>query len=522
MNRTTLSLLAAATSLAAVTGFAALTAPDVGAETDATAPARLPVERSSLLCPAPATSDIAETVYTSFTPQSGAGGSAAGSSGGSAAELRPSVVTLRGPADDAGKAGEEKQDEAEKEGGAKKPPSDKPVVSLKQPGKPVGAKASGSAAPALVGTATGSLAPGWTTQQTTTVSAGSGRGVLGVNCTAPDTDLWFPGASLAKDRQDYVHLTNPDDTGALVDIELYGKDGTLKSQLSDGIQVPAGASVPVLLSTLTTDPAEDVTVHVTTRTGRVGAAVRGAGEETGSDWLPASADPSGTLVLPGIPADATAVRLVAFAPGDDDAELKVRLASATGTISPAGAESLRVKSGMTASLDMKDVTKGEAGSLLLSPADGAPASPVVAALQVTRGKGDKQEIAYIPATAPVTERATAADNRAKGSLLSLTAPGETAQVKVTASAGTEGGAQAVKTYTVKGGTTLAVSPPVPAGLKGSYALTVEPQSGGPVHAARTLLLPEDGIQMFTVQTLPDDRGLVAVPAAEQDLSILGD
>ncbi|MFF7715952.1 DUF5719 family protein [Streptomyces sp. NPDC007988] len=526
MNRTTLSLLAAVTSLAAVTGFAALTAPDGGTATEATAPARLPVERSSLLCPAPATSDLAETVYTSYTPQSGAaagaGGGSASSSGGSTAELRPSVATLRGPADDAGKAGEEKKDEAEKDGSTKKPPSDKPVVSLKQPGKPVGAKASGSTAPALIGTATGSLAPGWTTQQTTTVSAGSGRGVLGVNCTAPDTDLWFPGASTAKDRQDYVHLTNPDDTGALVDIELYGKDGALKSQLSDGIQVPAGASVPVLLSTLTADPAEDVTVHVTTRTGRVGAAVRGAGDETGSDWLPASADPAGTLVLPGIPADATAVRLVAFAPGDDDAELKVRLASATGTINPAGAESLRVKSGMTASLDMKDVTKGEAGSLLLSPAEGAPASPVVAALQVTRGKGDKQEIAYIPATAPVTERATAADNRAEGSLLSLTAPGETAQVKVTASAGTEGGAQAVKTYTVKGGTTLAVSPPVPAGLKGSYALTVEPQSGGPVHAARTLLLPEDGIQMFTVQTLPDDRGLVAVPAAQQDLSVLGD
>ncbi|MCZ7459915.1 DUF5719 family protein [Streptomyces sp. WMMC940] len=523
MNRTTLSLLAAVTSLAAVTGFAALTAPDGGAATGATAPARLPVERSSLLCPAPATSDLAETVYTSFTPGPGSGGGSATS--GAVAELKPSVATLRGPAggekkDEAGE--EDGADGAENDGSAKKPPSDKPVVTLKQPGKPVAAKASGSAAPALVGTATGGLAPGWTTQQTTVVSAGSGRGVLGVHCTAPDTDLWFPGASLAEDRQDYVHLTNPDDSGALVDIELYGKDGSLKSQLSDGIQVPAGASVPVLLSTLTTDPADDVTVHVTTRTGRVGAAVRGAGDEIGSDWLPASADPAGTLVLPGVPADATSVRLVAFAPGDDDAELKVRLAGATGTLNPAGAESLRVKSGMTASLEMKDVTKGEAGSILLSPAEGAPATGVVAALQVTRGKGDKQEIAYIPATAPVTERATAADNRAEGSVLSLAAPGATAQVRVTASAGTEGGSRAVKTYTVKGGTTLAVSPPVPAGLKGSYALTVEPQSGGPVHAARTLLLPQDGIQMFTVQTLPDDRGLVAVPAAEQDLSVLDD
>ena len=37
-----------------------------------------------------------------------------------------------------------------------------------------------------------------------------------------------------------------------------------------------------------------------------------------------------------------------------------------------------------------------------------------------------------------------------------------------------------------------------------------------------LALPQDGIPMFTVQTLPDDRGTVAVPEAEQDLSVLDD
>jgi hypothetical protein len=37
-----------------------------------------------------------------------------------------------------------------------------------------------------------------------------------------------------------------------------------------------------------------------------------------------------------------------------------------------------------------------------------------------------------------------------------------------------------------------------------------------------LEIPEDGIPMFTVQTLPDDRGTVAVPEAEQDLSVLDD
>jgi hypothetical protein len=504
VQRTTISLIATAVALAAVTGFAALTAPDAGTADEAKAPARLPVERTSLVCPAPSSSEIAETAYTSFTP-AGTAGAKAGT-----AELKPSVTTLI---------------DADTAKAPKKPVADKPgkaLLTLKEPGKPVAAKAEGGDAPALVGTATGSLAPGWAAQQTTTVSVGDGRGLLGVNCTAPDTDFWFPGASTAKERQDYVHLTNPDDTAAVADIQLYGKNGALKTTLSEGIPVPPGADVPVLLSTLTDEAATDVTVHVSTRTGRIGAVVRVADDKAGSDWLASSADPSGTVVLPGIPADATSVQLVALAPGDDDADLKVQLAGATGTITPAGFETLHLKSGMTTAVDLKDVTKGEAGSLILSPVQSGRATPVVAALRVVRGKGDKQEIAFIPATAPVGERSSAPDNRAAGSTLSLTAPGAAAEVKVTASAGTEGGTQVVKTYTVKAGTTLAVTPPVPASLKGSYALTIETESGGPVHASRTLTLPQNGIPMFTVQTLPDDRGTVAVPEAEQDLSVLDD
>ncbi|WP_093800578.1 DUF5719 family protein [Streptomyces sp. Wb2n-11] len=516
MNRTTLSLIAAATALAAVTGFAAVSAPDGPADTAAAGtgraagaktPARMPVERSSLLCPAPSTSDLAETTYTSVTP---AGRGDADAEEGSA-ELVPTNATL------ATRDGAE--DEKEKDTGKAGP--GKPVLSLKEPGKPVTAEANTAEAPALVGSADGLLAPGWTAQQTTKITAGDGRGVLGVSCTAPDTSFWFPGASTADTRHDYVHLTNPDDTAAVADVGLYGRDGALESDAGEGITVPARSSVPVLLSTLSADSVENVTVHVTTRTGRVGAVVQAVDEEAGSDWLAASADASDTVVLPGIPADATSVHLVVFAPGEDDADLKVRLAGRSGSITPAGHETLHVKAGMTTAVDLKDVTKGEEGSLLLSPAQGDPA-PVVAALRVVRGKGAARETAYIPATGQVGERATVADNRAGGSVLSLTAPGATAEVEVTASAGSEGGEPVVKKYTVEAGTTLAVEPPVPSGLKGSYALTVEPRSGGPVHASRALELPEDGIPMFTVQTMPDDRGTVLVPEAEQDLSVLDD
>ncbi|MFF4351530.1 DUF5719 family protein [Streptomyces sp. NPDC001530] len=496
MNRTTLSLIAGATALAAVTGFAVLSSPAASGDTTTKAAAQLPVERTSLLCPQPSTSDIADTAYTSFTPVS------KGTSGSGKAELQAAT--------------EESGDGADGKKGGKS--ADKPVVEPKEPGKPATGDSSGAGAPALVGTAEGRFAPGWTVQETTAVAAGTGRGLLGTNCTAPDTEFWFPGASTVADRTDYVHLTNPDDSAAVVDIELYGKDGALKSTVGDGITVQPHSSEPILLNTLTDAPQTNLTVHVTVRSGRVGAAVQALDDKLGGDWLAASADPAGSLVLPGIPKDATSVRLVAFVPGDADADLKVRLASPSGLITPAGNETLHVKSGMTSAIDLGDVTRGEAGSLVLTPT-GTPV-PVVAALRVVRGKGDKQETAFIPATKPVSARASVADNSAKGSTLALTAPGRTAQVKVTASAGSEGGTAVTKTFTIKGGTTQNVEAPVPSGLKGTYALTVEPVSGGPVYASRMLAVTHEGVPGFTVQTLPDDRGTVAVPEAEQDLSVL--
>ncbi|MFE5515287.1 DUF5719 family protein [Streptomyces sp. NPDC056529] len=514
MKRTTLSLIAGATALAAVTGFAALTAPDGTAAPGTTkATTRLPVERVGLACPVPSSSEVAETVYTSYTPAGAEAGKGAGAgkdgAGRSTALLRPAAGATAGGGTGGGT------------GGKKPPATAKAPATVTAPGKPVTARADGAAVPALTGSATGALASGWTVQQTTVVPAGGPRGLLGLTCGAPDTDFWFPAASTAQARHDYVHLTNPDDTAAVADIELYGPEGVLKSQFTEGIPVPAHSTVPVLLPTLTQEAAQrDVTVHVTTRSGRVGAAVGVADDKLGSDWISASADPSGSVVLPGIPADATSVRLVVFAPGEDDADLKVKLSTASGAIVPAGADTLHVKSGMTASIDLPDLTRGSAASLFLAPEDPKRPVPVVAALQVVRGKGDKSEIAFIPAAGAISARATAADNRAGASTLSLTAPEADAQVRITASAGSEAGTPVTKTVTVKAGTTAALTDIVPQGLKGSYALTVEPVSGGKVYAARTLAAPQDGIPMFTVQALADDRGTVEVPSAHQDLGLL--
>ncbi|GED86643.1 DUF5719 family protein [Streptomyces sp. 6-11-2] len=508
MNRTTLSLIAGVTALAAVTGFAALDTPDAAGAGPATAAAQLPVERTTLVCPAPSTSDIADTAYTSFTPVT------TGTGGTGKAQLMPATEQSdTGDGKDTAKGGSKGKT---KDGGKNK--TAKSVLEPKEPGTPVTGDTSGGEAPALIGTAEGKFAPGWTVQQTTEVAVGAGRGLLGVTCTAPDTQFWFPGASTAAARSDYIHLTNPDDSPAVVDIELYGAEGAVKSPAGEGITVAAHSSEPLLLSTLTDSAQQDLTVHVSVRSGRVGAAVQALDNSLGGDWLAASADPAGSLVLPGIPKDATEVRLIAFTPADSDADLKVRLASPSGLITPAGHETVHLKGGMTTAVDLGEVTREEAGSLVLTPT--SRSVPVVAALRVLRGKGDRRETAFIPAAGPFMTRATLPDNSAKGSTLSLTAPTATAQVKVTASAGSGGGTAVSKTYTIKEGTTQDIAPPVPSGLKGTFALTVERISGGPVYGARTLTASREGNSGFTIQTLPDDRGMVAVPHAEQDLSVL--
>ncbi|MFI5615839.1 DUF5719 family protein [Streptomyces sp. NPDC051567] len=492
-QRALLPPVAVAAALAAVTALAALTgtpAGPAGTGGRATAAARMPVERSLLVCPAPSASDTADTAYTAYTP-------------GPPGPGRTGSARLLGATKDA-----------------------RPVLEPKEPGRPAGATATGADAPALTGTADGALAPGWTTQQTTRVTAGRARGVLGVACTAPGTDFWFPGTSTAKGREDYLHLTNPDATAAVVDITLFGPDGAAEPDegTSENIRIDPRSTRTVSLASLAPGAQlADVTAHVTTRAGRVGASVQAAEEGVGADWLPASTDPAGSLVLPGIPADATSVRLVAFAPGDEDADLRLRLAGPNGSLTPAGNEQLHVKAGLTAALDLKDLTRGEPGSLLLTPVDEKNPVPVVAAVRVVRGAGTKQELGFVPATGPVGARATVSGNRAEenATLLSLTAPGGTdAKVKVVASAATEGGEAATREVTVKAGTTRTLSL-APAGAgRGTYALTVETLSGGPVHAARTLTLPHEGVPMFTVQTLADDRSTVSVPRAAQDLSVL--
>jgi hypothetical protein len=525
-NPTTASLLAAALVLAAALGIAELRPP---ADPPANGPGgttHAQVERTSAVCPQPVQGLSGTTTYTAFTP---AGASAAGTGKASLTDVtgapQPSGTPSGAPGGKSGGGTSSGKPSGKPGGKSSGKPGAKgsggPRATLAKAGVPVTVKApGGDDAPAVAAVADGGFAPGFTVQQTTVVTDPQGRGLSGLTCGPSATGFWFAGASTATGRSDYVILTNPEDQPAVVDLVLYGPSGEVDDGTAGSLTVPAGSSMPVLLSTLTPSPVPDLVVNVVARTGRVGAALHASDGSKGSDWIPASATPDGTVVLPGLPGDLTSARLVLLAPGDDDADLKVQLSGPNGWFTPAGHETVHVKSGMVNAVDLGAVTRGQAAALRLSPTDPKHAAPVVAGLRVSRGKGSATDSAWIAGSAPVGERATAAENRSSGSTLVLTSTGSAAKVRVTSSAGSAGGTPAVKEVQLPAGGTVSMAVPAPAGAKGAWAVTVETVSGGPVAAARVLEMKRDGVPMFTVQSLQDDRSAVLVPHAAQDPAIL--
>ncbi len=221
-------LIAGATTLAAVTGFASLNAPAASGDDAAKAATQQPVERTTLLCPQPSTSEIANTSYTSYTPVT------QGAADSGKAELQAAAV-------------ESADSTSGKKTGKK---TVKPALKPAEPGKPATGDGSGAEPPAS------SAPPRASSHQTD--RPGDHRGRRGHRPRSARHQLrgsghrvLVPGrGSPPPAGADYVHLTNPDNSAAIINVEMYGKDGTLKSTVGNGITVQPHASEPILLSTL--------------------------------------------------------------------------------------------------------------------------------------------------------------------------------------------------------------------------------------------------------------------------------
>ena len=517
ISRTTQSLLAAVGVLAVAVGIAEVH-PPTGQAAAPGRTVRTAVQHSSLVCPPPLQSLTGSTVYSLAAP-----GAASGA--GTGADSGTGTATLGGLPVAAPAAGASASASPSASSSSSKAPTSKapaapgaPSVIAKQArvgGGTTAKAASGDKAVALLGTADGLVAPGFTVQQTTT---GPNKALSGTACGAPGTDFWFAGADSLKSSVDYLELTNAESTVADVDVQIFGADGEVDNAQAANISVPADGTSSLLLSTLLGPGTgtSDLSVHVVVRSGRVGASLHAdRGGSAGADWLPATA-PAGTQVIPGLPGDLTDASLVIAVPGSADVDLKVQLASQDGWITPAGHETVHAKAGMTTAFDLGAITHGQPAAMRLVPSDPKQAAPFVAGVRVVRGKTKTgQDVGYLAGSTPIGQRATAAGNANGDSSLLLTATGRAAVVKVSEIGAT--GTPTTQNVSIRAGATVLAALKGPSG---SYAVTVEPVSGGPVYAARMISRSSGGVPTFTVQQLPDDRSTVQIPRAVQDDAIL--
>ncbi|MDH6124076.1 DUF5719 family protein [Kitasatospora sp. GP82] len=510
--RTGISLLAAAAVLAAAFGIAELRPPLAPAATGGGGSSTTAqVERTSLVCPQPFQGVTGSTDLTMFTP---AGGSAGSASGGSA------TVTDVGSQSGTPSAAPSGDPSASPSAAASGAPGGA-RLSLGKVGVPVtGNAATGDTPPGTTAVAGGAYAPGFTVSQTTTVTDSRTAGLSGIGCAPAGTGFWFAGASTLSSRTDYVNLVNADSTPAVVDLKFYGDKGPIEVDAATGLTVAANSTQSLRVASLVKDQVKDLAVQVVARSGRVAAALHTIDEAKGADYVPASADPAATQVLPGLPADAPSAHLVVVAPGDDDADLKIQISGKNGWFTPAGHETIHIKAGMVNIADLNQITRGEVGALRLSPSDPAHPTPVVAALRIDRTQNGKSDYAWISGSNPVGKRASIADNRAGASTVYLTSTGDAATVRLTSSAGSAGGTPVTKEVQIAAGATVGLPAPEPGGLNGVFGLTVETVSGGPVVAARMLAVNTKDIPMFTIQALSDDHSTVQVPHADQDPAVL--
>ncbi|WP_051943665.1 DUF5719 family protein [Streptacidiphilus rugosus] len=507
MNRTTQSLLGALGVLALALGIAELRPPQGQAAATGDS-VRTAVTQTSLLCPPPLQGVTGSTVYSLAVPGHD---SSTGSGGGA------SLTPITGAVGGAASPGTTPSPSGSPSGAAKPSPSGAPAgaaspAPLAQQsqvgGSTTGKAVAGANAPGVVAVANGSVAPGFTVQQTTT----SNKGLSGAGCTRPGTDFWFVGADSVKTSSDYLELTNASPNNSDVDVQIFGTAGEVDTSAASSVSVPANGTSSLLLSTLV-QPGNDnqtLAVHVLVRSGQIAAALHAA-TDAGDDWVPPTTM-APTVAVPGLPGDVHQYNLaVAVASGDSDADLKVQLASQSGWITPAGHETVHVKAGMLTMVNLGDVTHGQPGLLRLVPSDPKQATPVVAGVEAT--SSSRSDTAYLASVAPITQRGTVAGNTGGDATLLLTAPNGAASVTV-ATLG-NGGTPTTKTVQIPAGSTVGVPLTAPSGAA-TFAVTVTPASGGPVYAARELARKSG----LTIQQISDDGSTVMVPSAIQNPAIL--
>ena len=365
--------------------------------------------------------------------------------------------------------------------------------------------------------ATGSMAPGLETAQTTRETSGPQRGLAGVRCTEPGSEAWFIGPGPAAANV-LLYLANIDSAPAHVVLSIYSGEGPVLSDRDSSLILQPGRHRAIRLRDLAPTPLI-MALRVSTTSGRVAAAVKAVFPNgQGVDWLPAAAPPSTRVVVPGIPSTAGQRELYVAAPGGQSTVVRVKAVLKDGSYALRNKESLEVPAESAATLDLTTGIGGQAAALVLESE-----TPIVAGMKITGIGGAGQDVAFTAGATPIDIGSVVADGRAssaQSARLVLSAPfrGATVTVRLVPK---EGPAPRPITVRIPAARTTEVDLVPPAGLKTGFSVVVQPQRGsGPVYGGRVLQEPDPQGLMITVQPLAVARTSVLVPPAVDSPSVV--
>ena len=398
---------------------------------------------------------------------------------------------------------------------------------------PIAAAAAGSAVlryqvPAgkgrpLVVRATGDFAGGLTASVTTRTTAGATRSLQTVQCSASGGDSWYVGGGGAIGRLSRVYLTNVDAAPATVDVAVYTPTGILRPLPVQGRTIAPGQQYSIGIDQLVPGAAATA-LHVTTRSGRVSSAVYDSqlngGQALGVDWVPASAGPARTVVIPGIPGDDDALRtLNLVVPGAEDALVNVHLVTTQGTLSPDALQGLSVQAGQVFSVSL-------AGPDPVGPLSVVVESdrPVVAGVRTVRpagGAGRFPDFSWASPAAPMAGAVilpTVTHTATISTELQLSAPGQNDVVADVTTLVSSGVAPTPVRVTVPAGQTLQI-PVGPLGAALSSVLVQVAPGADPLYVG--WVLTEDGLHgpLVTGGPLPQTSLSITLPEVAPDPAV---
>ncbi|MEK9810596.1 MAG: DUF5719 family protein, partial [Candidatus Nanopelagicales bacterium] len=209
----------------------------------------------------------------------------------------------------------------------------------------------------------GSLAPGLVATQTTLDSYNEGRGLASLACLGPATSWWFVGGGSVAGRDTSLVLVNPEATPAELEVQISGPEGLITTPRLRGIVVEPRSRVVVRLNR-EAPRVPYVTWHVQVRAGRIVAALSDKEADgsfpRGADWIPASAEPSTRVLVPGVIPGKGGRQLLIHAPGDLDAQVQVRLVTEGGSYVPSALAEVAVPAGTVVQVDLDQAAEGQA------------------------------------------------------------------------------------------------------------------------------------------------------------------